>query len=81
MAIARNVYINADVMANALMLRNVVDMSNGLHRLALDGHMVAKEDVATLSPYLTRHVKRFGDYVLDLGNVPRPLDDCLRLTA
>jgi len=56
-------------------------MSNGLHRLALDGHMVAKDDAAMLRPYLTRHVKRFGNYVLDLSNVPQPLDDCLRLTV
>jgi len=69
----------ADVVANALMLQNVVDMSNGLHRLALDGHRVAKEDVATLSPYLTRHVKRFGDYVIDLSTVPHPLDESMCL--
>jgi hypothetical protein len=27
-----------------------------------------------LSPYLTRHIKRFGEYVLDLENVPPPIE-------
>jgi hypothetical protein len=31
--------------------------------------------VAALSPYLTRHIKRFGDYVLDLSVRPDPLDE------
>ncbi len=33
--------------------------------------------MAALSPYLTRHLKRFGDYVLDLDTRPAPLDDAL----
>ncbi|MFT5875887.1 MAG: hypothetical protein ACI8WT_004887 [Clostridium sp.] len=30
--------------------------------------------VASLSPYLTRHIKRFGDYVIDLKNIPNAID-------
>lgn len=30
--------------------------------------------MAQLSPYLTEHVKRFGEYVVDLDTVPAPLD-------
>jgi hypothetical protein len=26
-------------------------------------------------PYLTRSIKRFGDYVIDLGRSPAPLDE------
>jgi len=33
-----------------------------------------KEDVATLSPYLTRHIKRFGDYIIDLDNILNDID-------
>jgi len=29
--------------------------------------------VARLSPYLTHHIKRFGDYVLDMDSKPEPL--------
>jgi hypothetical protein len=32
-----------------------------------------REEVSRLSPYLTEHVKRFGDYVVDLEAVPDPL--------
>ncbi|MCZ7572506.1 MAG: hypothetical protein M5U01_28465 [Ardenticatenaceae bacterium] len=27
-----------------------------------------------MSPYLTAHVKRFGNYVFDIDNIPEPLD-------
>ena len=33
--------------------------------------------MAQVSPYLTEHVKRFGDYVVDLGTVPSPLDGAM----
>jgi hypothetical protein len=33
---------------------------------------VHPEDVAALSPYLTHHIRRFGDYVLDLSPPPDP---------
>ena len=36
-----------------------------------------KESVTALSPYLRRHIKRFGDYVLDLSTVPDPLQPAL----
>ncbi|MDP8950708.1 MAG: transposase [Actinomycetota bacterium] len=33
--------------------------------------------MAQLSPYLTEHVKRFGDYVVDLETVPAALDGAM----
>lgn len=33
-----------------------------------------KSDVADLSPYLTRHIKRFGDYSIGLTNIPKAID-------
>ena len=35
--------------------------------------------MAALSPYLTAHIKRFGDYFLDLEEVPQALDERLLL--
>ena len=35
---------------------------------------ISKEDIARLSPYLTGHIKRFGDYVLDLDTVPQDIE-------
>jgi hypothetical protein len=62
-----------DLIANAIMLQNVVDMTNGLAELLQEGHEVTAEIVATFSPYLTEHIKRFGEYVLDTNSVPPPL--------
>jgi hypothetical protein len=46
---------------------------------AEEGYPVRREDVATFSPYLTSHIKRFGDYVIDLSTVPQPLNGNLQL--
>jgi TnpA family transposase len=64
-----------DLVANAVIFQNVVDMTVILWDLIKEGHKFSKEDLGMLSPYLTRHIKRFGDYVIDLENVPRPIED------
>jgi hypothetical protein len=46
-------------------------MNRILHDLRREGMVVKREDVATLSPYLTQHIKRFGDYQIDgLNDMP-----------
>ena len=62
-----------DLVANALMLHNVVDMTNALSALQQEGVCVTPEAVRRLSPYLTEHIKRFGQYVLDMETQPEPL--------
>lgn len=62
-----------DLIANAIMLQNVVDMTDVLHDMAQEGHNVSLDIVATFSPYLTEHIKRFGEYVIDLETIPPPL--------
>ncbi|MCP4096109.1 MAG: Tn3 family transposase [Planctomycetaceae bacterium] len=62
-----------DLIANAIMLQNVVDMTDVLHKMAQEGHAVTTEVVATFSPYLREHIKRFGEYVIDLEAIPPPL--------
>lgn len=66
-----------DLVANAVILHNAVDMTQALRELVREGHTVTSEEVAALSLYLTGHIKRFGDYVLDLGSVPDPIEDDL----
>lgn len=63
-----------DLVANAVMLHNVVDMTNVLHDLQRDGDCVTQELVARLSPYLTEHIKRFGQYLVDLTTPPLPFE-------
>ncbi len=56
------------------MLSNVADMTTALSDMAGDGHPVTPALVACLSPYTREHIRRFGQYVLDMGNLPDPLD-------
>lgn len=63
-----------DLVANAVVFQNVVDITNILRSLLQLGYPLTRENVAVLSPYLTRHIKRFGDYLVDLEMVPEPLD-------
>jgi TnpA family transposase len=62
------------LLADSLVLQNSVDVTKALLSLVREGYPVRREDVARLSPYLTGHIKRFGDYVVDLETTPAPLD-------
>lgn len=64
-----------DLIANAVIFHNVVDLTDILRDLKRDGYLIAREDVAALSPYMTSHIKRFGDYLIDLDTVPQTLDE------
>lgn len=61
-----------DLVANAVILQNVVDLTAVLRELTREGYGIESEAVATLSPYMTSHIKRFGDYVIDMDNAPEP---------
>jgi hypothetical protein len=61
------------LVANAVMLHNVVDMTNVLRTLQQEGICVTAELVSRLSPYLTEHIKRFGQYFLDMATQTEPL--------
>jgi TnpA family transposase len=64
----------ASLVANAIMLSNVADLNDVLSSMARDGHPVTPELVARVSPYTREHIRRFGQYVLDMANLPNPLD-------
>ena len=44
-----------------------------LNAAAAEGYPVTKELVERLSPYMREHIRRFGQYVLDMDEVPEPL--------
>ena len=69
-----------DLIANAVIFRNVVDLSDVLLQLKKEGFCWEPEDLAALSPYLTSHIKRFGDYLIDLDNIPAALEEQLNLS-
>jgi hypothetical protein len=43
-------------------------------QLIEEGHKVRKEDMAYLIPYWTEHLKRFGEIILDLDNIPKSVE-------
>ncbi|MEG4997778.1 Tn3 family transposase [Microcoleus sp. B4-D4] len=69
-----------DLIANAVVFHNAVDLTDVLRQLKREGYLVVRNDVAALSPYLTSHIKRFGDYLIDLDAVPQALDEEMVLT-
>ena len=64
----------ASLVANAIMLSNVVDMTEALAAMAEDGQAVSPGLVARLSPYMRGHIRRFGQCVLDMDVLPLPLN-------
>jgi TnpA family transposase len=65
-----------DLVASAVILHNVVDMSRILAQLKAEGYNVRDEDRNFLSPHLTGCIKRFGDYTVNMAKPPEPwLDD------
>lgn len=61
------------LLTNAVAIQNVIDLTRAVRSLMADGYPVKHEDLATLSPYQTRHIKRFGDYVFTVTS-PEPFD-------
>ena len=64
-------YMN--LVANAIMLSNVADLTDVVVDMAEHGHQVTPELVARLSPYSREHIRRFGRYILDMDDLPEPL--------
>lgn len=63
-----------DLIANCIMLQNVIDMTDVCHALIQEGHTITEQDLSHMSPYMTEHLKRFGEYVLDLNLRPANLN-------
>ncbi len=64
-------YMN--LVANTIMLHNVNDLTLVLNELAAQGWTLSKELLGRLSPYMREHLRRFGQYVLDMDDLPPPL--------
>jgi TnpA family transposase len=60
-----------DILTNSIILQNIIDTTEILLQLIAEGYDIKKEDVAFLSPYLTGHIKRFGDYYVNLEIRPK----------
>lgn len=63
------------LIANLLIFHTPIGMTRALDGIAADGFAdaISTEGLATLSPYQTEHINRFGNYVLDMSIPPPPL--------
>lgn len=59
------------LLADSLILQNIIDITDIGGQLKDEGHDIAKDDFDLSSPYLTGHVMRFGVYVVDLETAPK----------
>jgi len=62
-----------ELVANAVILHNVVDMTNIRATSQHEDVEVIPEVVRRLSPCLIEHIKYLGQYVLDIDVQPEPL--------
>lgn len=58
------------LVSNCIILQNMIDLTETIHTLQKEGVIIVKEDISRLSPYMTDHIKRFGDFILDLETKP-----------
>ncbi len=68
-----------DLVASAVILHNTVDMSLAIQTLMARGEPVHQRYIKALSPFITRHIKRYGDYVVNLNIFPQPLEAAINL--
>lgn len=68
------------LLTNAVIFHNALDIAEIVRQLLEEGWEIAPEDLARVSPYLTEHLQRFGEYSThELGIQPhgvRPEAEC-----
>ncbi len=62
-----------DLVANAVMLHNIADLTDVLSAMVDDGLPVTMELASHISPYMRDHLRRFGQYSLDMEDLPPAL--------
>lgn len=58
------------LVANCLIFHNLCSLTRLVQTLEQRGEVVPEDVIAAISPYLTEHINRFGDYILSLARKP-----------
>ena len=61
------------LVTSLVILHTVEAMTKVLGQLEDEGYEFAPAAISALSPYRREHINCFGDYMLDLARVPKPL--------
>ncbi|MBT8125046.1 MAG: Tn3 family transposase [Gammaproteobacteria bacterium] len=64
----------SDLIANSIMLHNVVALTKVLVTMAKEGYKITKELVSSLSPFIREQIRRFGRYDVDMTTYPPDLE-------
>jgi TnpA family transposase len=62
------------LVANCLIFHNLCSLTRLVQKLEQRGEPVPEDAIAAISPYLTEHINRFGDYTLNLDRKPAQPD-------
>ncbi|MGW8760885.1 Tn3 family transposase [Streptomyces sp. NPDC055815] len=63
------------LLTNAVIFHNALDLAEIVRQLLEEGWEIDPEDLAHISPYLTEHINRFGEYsAYELGIQPEAYD-------
>ncbi|MFB6963075.1 Tn3 family transposase [Streptomyces sp. NPDC056309] len=63
------------MLTNAVIFHNAPDIAEVVRQLQEEGWEIDPEDLAHVSPYLTEHIRRFGEYSThELGLQPEAYD-------
>ncbi|MER5846247.1 Tn3 family transposase [Streptomyces sp. NPDC002012] len=63
------------LLANLVIFHNTLDIADVVRELQAEGQVVDPLDLAQISPYLTEHIERFGEYSThELGITPDDYD-------
>ena len=68
-----------DLVASAVILPNTVDLSLAIQTLMSQRFVIPMRHLAALSPYVTKDIKRYGDYVVNLHNIEQPFEAAINL--
>lgn len=68
------------LLTNAVIFHNALNIAEIVRQLLEEGWEIAPEDLAHVSPYLTEHLQRFGEYSThELGIQPTAYDPKLNV--
>lgn len=55
-----------NLIGNCIVLQNIIDYTHVIYQLKKEGISFTREDLSRISPYMTGHIRRFGDIIIDL---------------
>jgi TnpA family transposase len=58
------------LIANCIIFYNVFSITKILQELIMEGYSIDGDILSCISPYLTEHINRFGQYDFDLNRIP-----------